>query len=151
MSRMATFTRRRLTTGEVALARPVFGEEIAWPRVQIVQAPQLGFGAMAPLRHTIIFSGWRAPLSFASAALQEQGWFIHELVHVWQAARGVVLPLAKLSALGRNAYSVNWHEKDRFSAYNIEQQAEIVRALFLARAADAADAVLEKLWGERAR
>jgi hypothetical protein len=83
--------------------------------------------------------------------LPEQGWFIHELVHVWQAARGVVLPLAKLSALGRNAYRVNWHEKDRFGAYNIEQQAEIVRALFLARAADAADAVLETLWARRTR
>jgi hypothetical protein len=146
---MRTFAHRVLTTGEVALARPVFGAEIAWPRVRIIQAPPAGFGAMAPLRHTIIFSGWAAACDFADAPLAEQGWFIHELAHVWQAGQGVALPLAKLSALGRNAYRLRVTPGKPFAAYNIEQQAEIVRGLFLARAADRPDPDLEALWAAR--
>lgn len=149
MIRMRTFARRALTSGELALARPVFGTEIAWARVRIVQAPPAGFGAVAPLRHTIFFSGWRAAADFAVAPLPEQGWFIHELAHVWQAGQGVTLPVAKLSALGRNAYRLRLAPGKRFSAYNIEQQAEIVRGLFLARAADRPDPALEALWAER--
>jgi hypothetical protein len=44
---------------------------------------------MAPLRHTIIFSGWKAAADFAARPWPEQGWFIHELAHVWQAGQGV--------------------------------------------------------------
>jgi hypothetical protein len=147
--RMRTFARRPLSRGEVALAQPVFGAEIAWPRVRIVQAPAAGFGAMAPLRHTIIFSGWKAAADFAIAPLAEQGWFIHELAHIWQAGQGVSLPLAKLSALGRQAYRLRLTPGKTFWAYNIEQQAEIVRGLFLARAADRPDPDLERLWAAR--
>jgi hypothetical protein len=146
---MRTFSRRALTRGERALAEPIFGSEIAWPRVRIVQAPPAGFGAMAPLRHTIFFSGWAAAVDFAAAPAPERGWFIHELAHVWQAGQGVNLPLAKLSALGRNAYRLRLAPGKPFSAYNIEQQAEIVRGMYLARASDRRDDALEALWAAR--
>ena len=149
MIRMRTFSRRALTRGERDLAEPIFGVEIDWPRVRIVQGPAAGFGAMAPMRHTIFFSGWAAAADFAAAPAPEQGWFIHELAHVWQAGQGVILPLAKLSALGRNAYRLRLAPGKPFRAYNIEQQAEIVRGLFLARAADRRDAALEALWAGR--
>lgn len=149
MIRMRTFSRRALTRGEIALAQSIFADEIAWARVRVIQAPPAGFGAMAPFRYAIIFSGWAAALDFSTAPLAEQGWFIHELAHIWQAGQGVNLPFAKLSALGRNAYAVRLTPEKSFSDYNIEQQAEIVRGVFLARAAGRLDIALEQVWAHR--
>jgi hypothetical protein len=145
--------RRTLTSGEVELGATVFADEIPWPKVRIFQAPALGFGAMVPLRRTIVFSKWRASCDFARASRWDQGWFVHELAHVWQAARGVVLAGAKLGALGKAAYAYK-PAKPKLSAYNIERQAEIARHLFLARLgspeADAPDrAWLEETWASR--
>lgn len=130
---MVTWERRALTYGEVAIGRSVFGEEIDWPRVRVLQAPSLGFGAMVPLGRTIVFSKWRAARDFARAPLDERGWFVHELAHVWQAAQGVVLAGAKLRALGRAAYTYTPRPNATFASYNIESQAEITRHLFLSR------------------
>jgi hypothetical protein len=66
--------------------------------------------------------------------VDEQGWFVHELAHVWQAARGVVLAGAKLGALGKRAYLYKPRAGAVLADYNIERQAEIARHLFLARA-----------------
>jgi hypothetical protein len=144
---MATLQRRPLTQGEIALGRSVFGDEIDWPRVRVLQAPELGFGAMAPLGRTIIFSRWRAWRDFAEASLDEQGWFVHELAHIWQSARGMVLPIAKLGALGRKAYEYEPRGGAKLRDYNIERQAEIVRHLFLARSG-APDACAPRTWLE---
>lgn len=151
---MATFEKRSLSAGEIALGRTIFGEELDWPRLRVVQAPKLGFGAMAPLSFSVLFSHWRAACDFAEAGLGEQGWFLHELTHVWQSASGRVVPLAKLHALGKRAYQVRPERGDSFVAHNIEAQAEIVRLLFLARAGAAPkDAPprewLEKAWASR--
>jgi hypothetical protein len=145
--------RRRLADGEIALGRTVFGDEIDWPRVRVVQAPSLGFGAMVPLGRTILFSRWRAPHDFAEAPLDEQGWFVHELMHVWQAAHGVALAVAKLGALGKLAYAYEPKPKAKLKHYNIERQAEIARHLFLARGGSQAQipprAWLEEVWASR--
>jgi hypothetical protein len=145
--------RRALTKSEIALGRSVFGDEIAWSKVRICQAPALGFGAMVPIGRTIVFSKWRAAHDFVDAPMRDQGWFIHELTHVWQAARGVVLAGAKLGALGKGAYAYT-PKAQKLSAYNIERQAEIARHLFLARAglpeAGAPSREwLEETWGSR--
>lgn len=139
--------RRGLTKGEIALGRPVFGDEIAWSRIRIFQAPAMGFGAMVPIGRTIVFSKWRAAYDFSDAPLWDQGWFVHELTHVWQAARGVVLAGAKLGAVGRGAYAYA-PKAAKLSAYNIERQAEIVRHLFLARASAPATGAPSKQWLE---
>lgn len=151
---MRGFERRPLTDGEIALARPLFAEAIDWPRVRITQLPPLNFGAMVPIGRGIVFSRWRAWRDFADAPLGQQGWFVHELAHVWQAGRGVVLAAAKLKALGKRAYAYEAHAGAKLKAYNIERQAEIVRHLFLARAGVAADnapplAWLEHIWAAR--
>lgn len=131
---MGVWERRALTTGEVALGRSVFGDEIAWSRVRILQAPKtLGFGAMVPLGRTIVFSRWRAARDFADASLDDQGWFVHELMHVWQAANSIFLAGAKLRAIGKRAYVYKPRAGAKLSAYNIERQAEIARHLFIAR------------------
>lgn len=145
--------RRRLTPGEIALGHLVFGDEIEWPRVSVLQGPSLGFGAMVPLGRTILFSRWRAAKDFADAPLDEQGWFIHELMHVWQAKHGVFLAGAKLGALGKLAYAYKPLPHAKLRDYNIERQAEIARHLFLARAGSEAEipprAWLEETWSSR--
>lgn len=146
--------KRQLTEGEIALGRSIFADEIDWARVRILQAPHLGFGAMVPMGRTIVFSKWRGARDFAAASLDEQGWFIHELMHVWQAARGTLLAGAKLGALGKRAYLYKPRQGGRLKHYNIERQAEIARHLFLARAgAEEAGAPprewLEEVWASR--
>ncbi|MBC7769749.1 MAG: vgr related protein [Phycisphaerales bacterium] len=152
---MPTWARRPLTEGEVALGKSVFGGEIDWRAVRVLQAPpELGFGAMVPRARTIVFSRWRAVEDFAHAPLSEQGWFVHELMHVWQAARGVFLAGAKLNALGKGAYFYTSRPGARLKHYNIERQAEIARHLFLARNGAAEPGMpapewLEEIWETR--
>lgn len=133
MKRMKIGAQRRLTEGEIAVGRVVFDDEIDWPSVRIAQAPWLGFGAMAPFGGLIIFSKWRAPEDFARAQVGEQGWFVHELAHVWQSTQGMFLPALKLGALGKSAYAYKPRKIASLRDYNIERQAEIVRHLWLAR------------------
>ncbi len=144
---MPMFARRRLTGGEKAIGRAVFGREIDLDAVRIQQIPPAPFAAMVPFRHTILFSMWRAARDFADAPAPERGWLIHELAHVWQARRGVLLAAAKLKALGREAYAYRWEPGKPFESYNIEQQAEIARHLYLARIGepDARAPALERL------
>lgn len=146
---MGDWRRRALTAGEVALARPIFGDEIDWSRVRILQAPRaLGFGAMVPFGRTIVFSRWRAVHDFSRATSVDQGWFVHELMHVWQAARGIVLASAKLNALGKQAY-IYWPKPGaRLSDYNIERQAEIARHLHLARIGACEPGMPDRAWLE---
>lgn len=130
---MAPFGRRRLTDGEREMGRLMFGREVHLDAVRIQQIPSAPFAAMVPHRHTILFALWRAARDFSDSTPEERGWFVHELAHVWQARRGIVLAAAKLKALGRDAYAYRWEAGRPFSAYNIEQQAEIARHLFLHR------------------
>lgn len=126
--------KRALSDAEAAVGRSVFADEIEWRAVRLLQAPALGFGAMVPLGRTIVFSNWRAFRDFASAPLHDQGWLVHELTHVWQAARGTFLAAAKLRALGAKAYKYAVAPGAQLADFNIERQAEIARHLFLARA-----------------
>ncbi|MEJ0059612.1 MAG: hypothetical protein WDM79_08605 [Terricaulis sp.] len=151
---MRNFETRALTEGEIALGRIVFADEIAWPRIRIFQGPALGFGAMVPLGRTIIFSRWRAARDFAHAGRDDQGWLVHEMMHLWQAARGIFLGGAKLKALGAKAYAYTPKPAALLAAYNIESQAEIARHLFLARTGEGAKeapprAWLEEIWLSR--
>ena len=144
---------RRLTRGEIALAAPVFGPAVSYEKVAIRQIWPLGFYAGVPLGRVIYFGAGRAPRDFSDAPVAAQGLFIHEMAHVWQAARGVFLAAAKVSALGRGAYAYTIEPGKPLSAYNIEAQAEIARHVFLCRLgapwSDPFDAAaLEKLWAQ---
>lgn len=147
-SQMQVWERRALSAGEIALGRTMFGDTIDWARVRVLQVPPLLFGAMVPLGRTIVFGRWRAARDFGAAPLSEQGWFVHELAHVWQAARGKVLTLSKLAALGKKAYGVKPRTGARLGDFNIEAQAEIARHLFLARAGQKEASAPSKHWLE---
>jgi len=145
---MHVWERRALTAGEVDIGRGVFGDGIDWARVRVLQAPALPFGAMVPFGKTIVFGRWRAARDFARASPGEQGWFVHELAHVWQASRKTLLAVAKLDALGKKAYVVKPRAGAKLRDYNIEAQAEIARHVFLSRAGGQEAGALDKVWLE---
>lgn len=59
-----------------------------------------------------------------------QGHLIHELVHVWQHQRGINLLLRRHPFC---RYDYRFEPGKPFARYGIEQQAEIVRHVFLMR------------------
>lgn len=149
---MRAWEKRPLTEGEIRLGRSFFGDEIDWPAVRIAQAPAMLFSAMVPFGSTIWFGTWRAAHDFTQAFRTEQAWFVHELVHVWQAQRGTMLAFAKLRALHKHDYHVHLKTGAPLTSYNIEAQAEIVRFLFLARLGQPTPhrrEDLEEVWASR--
>ena len=81
-------------------------------------------------------------LCAASAGMQEL--FVHEMTHVWQAQRGGrwYLPLVRHPFC---RYHYRLVPGKGFARYGVEQQAEIVRDVFVARRAGAPWPALEAL------
>lgn len=128
--------RRPLTIGEIDLARSIFGDAIDYSNVRLMKGkwwPLHPRGvAMAPMGNIWFHpqgGGWSS--DFSAEPLASQGFFIHELTHVWQAqAFGrFYLPLMR-HPFCRYAYRLEPGKP--FERYGIEQQAEIVRHRFLA-------------------
>jgi hypothetical protein len=127
---------RPLTSGEITLARSIFGDAIDYGRVSMVHRKWWPFQprnvAMAPMG-SIHFHPesdlWSQ--DFACEPLHKQGLFIHELTHVWQTQmRGLFyLPLMRHPFC---RYGYELREGQSFGDYGLEQQAEIVRHRFLA-------------------
>lgn len=127
---------RALTTGEIALARSVFGNAIDYCKVRLIKGKWWPFqprnAAMAPdgnIYFHPVAGGWSD--DFGQEPLPRQGFFIHEMTHVWQAQKGgrFYLPLMR-HAFCR--YSYHLKPGKPFARYGIEQQAEMVRHRFLA-------------------
>ena len=127
------FEWRGLTEGEIALGRQVFEPGGAWEAARVLHTPLPGRLGIVPFGRTIVFTAAPAIRDFSTASLALQGWFIHELTHVWQASQGTILALAKFTAMGRWSYEVKLKPGKPWAHYNIEQQAEIVRLVFLSR------------------
>lgn len=128
-------TARPLTPAERNLAASVFGAAIDYDAVRIIRGKWIFFQprstAMAPMG--AIHFHPRGDLyceDFCAGAIERQGLFIHEMVHVWQHQSGIFLPLAR-HPFCRYGYSIKpgWP----LNRYGIEQQAEIVRHYFLQR------------------
>ncbi len=131
----AHHTGRPLTSRETALVRSVFGDAIDLDRVRIHNRRWWWFQprqiTMAPDGHL-----WFHPKNdlfcddFCDRNVALQGLFIHEMVHVWQYQTGIFLPLRR-HPFCRYSYSLKpgWTLRQ----YGIEQQAEIVRHIFLLR------------------
>ena len=129
--------RRGLTSGEIALARSVFGDSLDYSAVELVRGKwwplQPKNTAMAPTGKIYfhpLAGGWSE--DFASEPLYRQGFFIHEMTHVLQTQqRGkLYLPLMR-HPFCRYRYTLV--PGRRFERYGLEQQAEIVRHIFLMR------------------
>jgi len=114
----------------------MFGDAIDYSRVRLFRRRWWPFQpkgiVMAP--NGSIYFHPRSPLwspDFSKEPLSLQGLFIHEMTHVWQAqARGrFYLPLMRHPFC---RYSYRLVEGRPFGRYGLEQQAEMVRHLFLA-------------------
>jgi len=111
----------------------VFGDAIDYARVRIFNAKWWPFH---PRRVTMAPDGnlWFHPKGglfcddYCEKDLGLQGLFIHEMVHVWQHQQGVFLPLARHPFC---RYDYKLIPGKSFTKYGIEQQAEIVRHVFL--------------------
>ena len=129
--------RRPLTSGEVGLARSVFGDAIDYSKVRLVKRKWWPLhprnAAMAPMG-SIYFhpDGGIWSEDFSKEPLGRQGFFIHEMTHVWQTqAKGrFYLPLMRHPFC---RYRYQLVEGRPFERYGLEQQAEIVRHAFLAQ------------------
>jgi hypothetical protein len=128
--------KRSLTPGETALARSIFGAAIDYSRVRLVKRKWWPFhprnAAMAPLGHIYfhpLAGGWSD--DFSAEPLGRQGFFIHEMTHVWQTqAKGRFYLLLMRHPWCRYGYTIEPGKP--FERYGLEQQAEIVRCIFLA-------------------
>lgn len=128
---------RRLTEGEVALARSVFGAAIDQSKVTIRRRKWFPFQprkvTMAPRGHLHFHPLGEAYCDdFAAAPLHRQGLFIHEMAHVWQTqSKGEWYLVLHRHPWCRYDYTLKpgWP----LERYGIEQQAEIVRHAFLLR------------------
>lgn len=126
---------RHLTSGEIALAKSVFDHAIDYSKVRLFRGKWWLFhppgAAMAPTGHIWFHpagGGWSD--DFSKEPLSAQGYFIHELTHVWQTQqRGrFYLPLMRHPFC---RYDYRLEPGKPFNRYGIEQQAEIVRHRFL--------------------
>jgi hypothetical protein len=129
--------RRGLTAGEQALVRSVFGDAVDAAKVWLVRGKFWPFQpprtAMAPMGDIYFHpngGGWSE--DFSKESLGAQGFFIHEMTHVWQAQKGgrFYLPLMRHPFC---RYRLELAPGKPFERYGLEQQAEIVRYAFLAR------------------
>lgn len=126
---------RALTAGERTLAAEVFAEDLRLDDIRILPAPWPFNRAFVPGRwfgrDWIVWPRHTLAKDIASADLDCQATLIHELVHVWQAQRGVNLLTGKLKAGdGRAAYVYAVSEDCIWAGLNIEQQAMMVEHRF---------------------
>jgi hypothetical protein len=130
---------RALTSGERIIVRDMFGDAIDPERVRIHRRKWF---FLQPAKVIMAPDGdiWVPPGSglwaddYARAPIGLQGLFVHEMTHVWQAQRKGrwYLPLMR-HPFCRYRYSfVPGWPLDR---YGLEQQAEIMRHVFLQRRA----------------
>ena len=87
-------SQRKLTEGEIALARPAFGDRIKYDRVRLADGPgnqpfaHMAFAKGNPaitIGSTVYFKTHYCP-DF-SAPGEDRKSFIHEMTHVWQYRR----------------------------------------------------------------
>lgn len=121
---------RALTDGELAAARSVFDDAIAWERVRVHAR---GFTPFQPRRTAVSPLGaihFRREdcLPDFSGDWADMAWLIHELVHVWQYQTGVPVILR---GLWERRYAYGALDPARpLRRYGIEQQAAIVEDWF---------------------
>lgn len=128
-------TDRSLTQAECALAASLFGDAIMLGTVEIRHRPWWWFQPrnviMAPRGHIHFHPKGRSYRScFATTDLPHQALFLHEMTHVWQHQSGINLLLRRHPFC---RYEYDFEPGRPFRHYGLEQQAEIVKHVFLMR------------------
>lgn len=137
-------TARKLTSGEIAMCRPIFKDSIFYSEVYVHKEDWLPFGiqdkdtAMSP-DGEIYFPTGKFSEDFSKESGKIKIWFMHEMAHVWQWNRGY---RGRLKAKGFLYGLISWssekgsrwvyeyylpENKDKkMPEFNMEQQAEII-------------------------
>ncbi len=139
--------KRKLTSGEIALATSIFGKSIDYDKVHIHNHGYVFFqpkhSGMTP-KGNLYMKGKRAQSKDYSLEPEAtKGFFIHEMVHVWQHQLKVLNPTC--AAIKENfrhwfnylkAYKYTLEEKKDLLEYRIEQQASIIQEYYYLRVAN---------------
>lgn len=127
---------RPLTDGEIALSRAYFGETIPYEKVSIVNGRYLGVfpignrhWAIAPDGNIYVAAPHMASDDYSQDPVKVP-FFMHEMAHVWQHAKGVnVITSAMRLHVGtsENPYLYDLEIQTNFENLSIEQQASILQ------------------------
>ncbi|GAB01639.1 hypothetical protein [Acinetobacter sp. NBRC 100985] len=136
------FQYRQLTTGEIEMARSVFGHLINYKEVKIFNIPYLPWQPenifIAPNGNLFVHPKYFRS-DYSSCSTNLQGVFIHEMAHILQfqqqtnvILKGAILQLGYYLSLKKyNPYHYHFIQGKAFSDYNIEQQGDVARDIFL--------------------
>lgn len=129
---------RHLTSGEIALARSVFGDAIDYTHIKIFNRPYMMVtgghcGGMAPNGSIYVPEPGHRCDDYSAAPSHAQGFFLHEMTHVWQHQNGRDVRLEALCAwISRYfdyqaTYPYELHDHTGFSDLCLEQQADAAK------------------------
>ncbi|WP_275555999.1 hypothetical protein [Mixta sp. Marseille-Q2659] len=125
---------RKLTSGEILLAKKVFSEGIRYEQVRVFNDSYLPWGmqsrevAMTP-NGNLYFRQPHYSDDFSKEYGRIQHWFIHEMVHVLQHQIGMNVRMrGAFSWIASYNYSLPPYKK--LSDFNMEQQASIISDYF---------------------
>lgn len=126
---------RQLTLGEIALARTLYGDSINYSRVWVHRESYLPFNlqpvdiAMSPNGEMWYREDTYSPDFALENDIQKKHRFMHEMMHVWQAQKGMFVRTRGLfSRFADYSYSL---DKADLLHYGLEQQASIVSDYWL--------------------
>lgn len=125
---------RILTTGEISLAKELFSSSILYNKVWVHHGSYLPFNlqdkdtAMTP-NGEIWFETNVYHDDFSQEPVRNQLLFLHEMMHVWQHQKGMLVRTHGLLSWAADYY---YHlNKSKLSDYSMEQQAGIVADYWL--------------------
>ncbi|AMN66405.1 type IV secretion protein Rhs [Psychrobacter sp. P11G5] len=119
---------RKLSEGEIMLARSVFGDGIELEAVRLKTAWWVLKNYAVSPNGNIYFHPEDWIVDFSNATLSKQSWLIHELTHVWQLQQGLKVIRG---ALVDRRYDYDLELGKPFFKYGIEQQARMVQDYFV--------------------
>ncbi len=127
---------RPLTTGEIALLKPIFRDGIDYTKVHVINnsfplQPENVY--MTPRGHVYAPGDlWQSDFSTRNRAV-----FVHEMTHVWQYANGMdligqgVVEFTKYRGQYEKAYPYELAPERDLVEYGMEQQASIIEDYFV--------------------
>lgn len=128
---------RALTSGELAMAQSLFKDSIDYTKIKVHSEEYLPFGlqpdntAMTP-NGEMYFNPDYYKEDF-SLLPNDQHWFMHEMVHVWQyqlgywvKLHGLLLHPGKLWGLLGDPYQYELKPGDKLQDFNMDQQGDIL-------------------------
>lgn len=132
--------KRRLTEGEIAMARTVFGDGVDYGKVWVHHRGWWLFGKFQDKNTAVTPNGhmyyphaiYRDDFS-ASDDPDGQALFMHEMVHVWQKQMGYSVKFHGLTVTmrGPSAYVYNLTPQSRLRDFNMEQQGNIMSDYYM--------------------